>query len=918
MGPPSAGNGTTALCGRHTECARLDQLIAEAQLGHSAVLILRGEPGIGKSALLDYAAERAQDYHVLRATGVEWEMELPFAGLHQLCAGLLDGRERLPEPQSGAIATAFGLSSGPQPDRFLVGLAVLGLLSDAAENHPLVCLVDDVQWLDRSSAQVLAFVARRLGAESVVLLFAERESARVEELTGLPALRIAGLPQASARELLVSVMTVPVDERVRTRILAETRGNPLALLELPRELSVGGFAGGFGLPSHGSLPGRIEASFRRRVEQLPAETQRLLLLAAADPTGERALLLRASEEIRVAIDQLAPAQKDELIELGAQVRFRHPLLRSAIYRAMGSDERRAAHQALAAATDPEFDPDRRAWHRAHAIKGPDGDVARELEQSAGRARARGGLAAAAAFLERSAALTPDPTVRAHRALEAAASKQLAGTSQDALRLLESVVAGPLDPLDRARRKLLQGLIELDLMHAVAALPLLLDAARQLEPLDVHLSRDAYVAALLAAHIAGRFGPGMQEVASAALQAPRVPDEPRAVDRLVDGLAARFTAGYVASLPALRIALSALCEEGEGKAVSVRWPWFARRVAAELFADEIWHYFASRSVELAREAGALGLLPVFLHHLAHVRCFQGDLDGASALLEEADSIAIATGTEPLVWGRLSLVGFRGIEIEALAVFDATVPATVARGDEGVALSFSEHARAVLYNGLGRYDQALGPAQSASSRDELLMPVLSLTELVEAATRSGQAEVADRAIRRLSERTSAAGTEWALGIEARSKALLSDGETAERLYREAIERLGHTRFAFELARAHLLYGEWLRRDRRRIDARHELRRAQDMFTSMGAEAFAARAGRELLATGETARKRTVETRDELTAQETQIAQLARDGLSNAEIGARLFISPRTVEYHLHKVFTKLGVTSREHLDRVRFGD
>jgi DNA-binding CsgD family transcriptional regulator len=918
MGPPTSGNGTTALAGRRAECARLDQLIAEAQLGRSAVLVLRGEPGIGKSALLDYAAERARDYHVLRAIGVEWEMELPFAGLHQLCVGLLDGRDRLPEPQSDAIATAFGLSAGPQPDRFLVGLAVLSLLSDAAEEHPLVCLVDDVQWLDRSSAQVLAFVARRLGAESVVLLFAQRESVPVEELSGLPALQIGGLPEPSARDLLASVMTAPVDDRVRARILAETRGNPLALIELPREFTVGGFAGGFGLPNDGSLPRRIEASFHRRVRQLPSETQRLLLLAAADPTGQPALLVRASEEIGVALEQVSPAEADGLLELGAQVRFRHPLLRSAIYRAAPGDDRRAAHQALAAATDPDFDPDRRAWHRAHAIEGPDEDVARELEQSAGRARARGGLAAAAAFLERSAALTPDPTVRAHRALEAAASKQLAGASQEALRLLASAAAGPLDPLDRGRQQLLHGLVELDLMHAVAALPLLLDAARHLGPLDAQLSRDAYVAALLAAHIAGRFGPGLQEVARAALQAPPVPDEPRPVDRLIDALAARFTGGYLASLPALRNALSALRDEGEWTGVSVRWPWFARRVAAEVFADDTWHYFASRSVQRAREVGALGLLPVFLHHLAHVRCFEGDLDGARSLLEEAETIAIATGTEPLVWGALSLAGFRGVETEALALFEATVPATMARGDEGVVLSFSEHARAVLYNGLGRYDKALGPAQSASTRDELLIPVMSLPELLEAAARSGDAELANETLVRLSERTSAAGTEWALGIEARCKALLRDGEIAERLYREAIQRLGHTRFAFELARAHLLYGEWLRRDRRRIDARDQLRHAQDMFTTMGAEAFAARAGRELLATGETARKRTVETRDELTAQELQIAQLARDGLSNADIGARLFISPRTVEYHLHKVFTKLGITSREHLDRVRLGD
>ena len=450
------------LAGRATECARLDQLLADARMGQSGVLVLRGEAGIGKSALLEYAAERAEGCRVLRAVGVEWEMELPFAGLHQLCVGLLDGRERLPTPQSEAIATAFGLSSGPQPDRFLVGLAVLSLLSDAAEERPLVCLVDDVQWLDRSSAQVLAFVARRLAAESVVLVFAEREPSRLEELAGLPELRVGGLADASARELLASVITAPLDERVRARILAETRGNPLALLELPREFSAEGFAGGFGLPGDGSLPGRIEASFRRRVQQLPTETQRLLLLAAADPTGEPALLVRASEEIGVPIHQLSPAEADGLLELGAQVTFRHPLLRSAIYRAAPSDERRAAHQALAAATDPEFDPDRRAWHRAHAIAAPDEDVALELEQSAERARARGGLAAAAAFLERSAALTPDPTRRAHRALEAAASKQLAGASQEALRLLARAAAGPLDPLDRARLKLLHGEIEVDL------------------------------------------------------------------------------------------------------------------------------------------------------------------------------------------------------------------------------------------------------------------------------------------------------------------------------------------------------------------------------------------------------------------------------------------------------------------------
>jgi DNA-binding CsgD family transcriptional regulator len=844
-------------------------------------------------------------------------MELPFAGLHQLLGGLLDGRERLPAPQRDAVATAFGLSSGAQPDRFLVGLAVLSLLSDAAEERPLVCLVDDVQWLDRSSAQVLAFVARRLAAESVFLVLAERDSSALEELAGLPELRLGRLPDASARELLASVIAAPLDERVRARILAETRGNPLALLELPREFSAERLAGGFGLPGNGALPGRIEASFRRRVQQLPAETRRLLLLAAADPTGEPALLVRASEKIGVPISELSPAEADGLLDLGAQVTFRHPLLRSAIYRAAASDERRAAHQALAAGTDPEFDPDRRAWHRAHAIARPDEDVALELEQSAERARARGGLAAAAAFLERSAELTPDPTLRAHRALEAASSKHLAGGSQEALRLLEWAAAGPLGPLDRARLKLLQGEI-VDLRRTPEALPLLLDAAKQLEPLDVALSRHAYLSAIRVATVAGRLGPGMREVARAALEAPRAPGKPRAVDLLVDGLAVRFTDGYAIGAPALRLALHALCEDGEREGVSIRWPWFARRVAPELFDDDTWHYLTTRSVQLTREAGALVALQVALTHLAHVRCLEGNLDAASALLDEADDIAPVTGTEPFLIGRLWLAGYRGKETEATVLCETAEAVAIARGGEGIVLTFAEHARAVLYNGLGRYEAALPSAQSAGRRDEIMVSTWSLPELVEAATRCGQRDVANAAIESLSERTRAAGTELALGIEARSRALLSDGEVAEQLYGEAIERLGQTRLAFELARAQLLYGEWLRRDRRRIDARDQLRRARDTFSSMGAEAFAARASRELLATGETARKRTVETRDDLTAQETQIAQFARDGLSNAEIGARLFVSPRTVEYHLHKVFAKLGISRREHLGRALSGD
>jgi DNA-binding CsgD family transcriptional regulator len=898
--------------GRATECAKLEQLLADAHQGRSGILVVRGDPGIGKSALLEYAAGCAEGCRILRAAGVEWEMELPFAGLHQLCAELLDARQRLPTPQGDALATAFGLTPGPQPDRFLIGLAVLSLLCEAAEEQPVLCLIDDVEWLDRSSAQVLAFVAHRLAAESVVLLFAEREPGGVEELGGLPELRLGGLPDASARELLASVISAPMDERVAERMVAETRGNPLALLELPGGSSWGTLAGGFGVPDEGSLPGRIEASYRR-VEQLPSATQRLLLVAAADPTGEPALLVRAAGELGIQIEELAPAEAEGLLELGLQVAFRHSLLRSAIYRAAPIEERRSAHQALAAATDAQLDPDRRAWHRAHATIGPNEDVAGELEQSAERARARGGLAAAAAFLEHGAALTADPGRRARRALEAAAAKQLAGEPQSALTLLATAAAGPPDEVDRAELGRLHGQILLDLRRAAEALPLLVDAAERLDTVNPGLARDTHLEAVRAASVAARLGPGVIDAANAARRAPPRPGGPRPVDLLLDGLAVRFTDGYVAGAPALKSALAKLREEGERGGQSVRWPWLARRVAPDLFDDDAWYDLATRGVQLAREHGALGVLPLALNNLAMLRCLEGDLDGAAALLDEAEDIATVTGTDPLVVGRLSLAGFRGIESEAVAVFDATEQAATARS-EGVLLTYAEHARAVLYNGLGRYEAAVGPAQSASGRDELLVSVWSLPELVEAATRSGQPDVAHAAFDRLAERTRAAGTELALGIEARSSALLSDDVIAERLYRESIDRLGRSRLALELARAHLLYGEWLRRDRRQIDAREQLRHALDMFTAIGAQAFAVRAGRELLATGETARKPTAETRDELTAQEMQIAQLARDGLSNREIGARLFISPRTAEYHLRKVFVKLEITRREHLDRV----
>ena len=913
MGPPVLRQPKPVLAGRGTECARLDDLLAEARRGHSAVLALRGDAGIGKSALLEYVAERANGCRVLRASGAESEMELPFAGLHQLCFELADGRGKLPPPQRDALGTAFGLSSGAPPDRFLIGLAVLGLLSTAAETEPLVCLVDDVQWLDRSSTQVLAFVARRLAADPVVLLFAARDPDGRDELAGVPELRLGGLPDAAARELLASAIAAPLDAAVRDRLIAETRGNPLALLELPRGSLPGTLAGGFGVPGDGSLPARIEASFQGRVQELPAATQRLLLVAAADPTGDSALLVRAAAVLDIPIEDLAPAEAAGLVELGLHVAFRHPLLRSAIYRGATTDGRRAAHRALAAVTDGAIDPDRKAWHRAYATVRPDEDVAAELERSAERARGRGGLTAAGAFLERAAALSADPGRRARRALAAAAAKQLAGEPEGALTLLGMASGGPLDELDRANLLRLRGQILLDLRRAGEALPLLIDAAQRLGAIDPGSARDTHLETVRAASVAGRLGPGISDAAKAARAAPARRGGPRAVDLLLDGLALRFTDGYAAGAPALKRALFALRDEGDRHGQSARWPWLARRVAPDLFADDMWDCFGTRGVELARENGALAVLPLALNNLAYLRTLEGRFQEAAALLDEADVIAVSTGVEQLPISRLTLAGARGIETNALALFEATEPKAIARG-EGVVLTCLEHARAVLYNGLGRYEAALTPARSGGGQDELLVSTWSIPELVEAAIRCGETELAGAASEQLSERALAAGTELARGVDARCRAMLTDGDAADRLYCEAIDRLKNSRGALEQARAHLLYGEWLRRHRRRVDARDELRAAHAMFTSMGAEAFAGRASRELLATGETARKRTTDSRDDLTAQELQIARLAREGLSNPEIGARLFISPRTVEYHLRKVFVKLGITSREHLDRV----
>jgi DNA-binding CsgD family transcriptional regulator len=907
-----ARGGVTGLRGRRTESAALDELLAAIRKGESRALVVRGEAGVGKTALLEYLVEAAPDLTVERAMGVESEMEWAFAALHQLCAPMLARLERLPLPQRDALAIVFGLSAGAAPDRFLIGLAVLSLLSDVAEEHPLLCVVDDAQWLDEASAQVLAFVARRLGAEPVGLVFAARDSG--EELRGIPELQVEGLGDADARELLSSVVRFVLDERVRDRIVAETRGNPLALLELPRGLTATQLAGGFGLLAAQALSGRIEESFRQGLGELPSESEQLLLVAAAEPVGDPLLLWRAAERLGVGGSAAAAAETEGLLAIDQWVTFRHPLVRSAVYRSASLRARRAVHLALAEVTDPEIDPDRRAWHLAAAASGPDEEVAVELERSAGRAQARGGIAAAAAFLQRSVALTQEPARRSERALAAAQANLQAGAFDAALELLAKAESGSLNELQRAWVVLLHGQIASATSDGGEAPALLLNAAKRLEPLDVRLARETYLDAWGAALFAGRLASGgnLLDVSRAATSAPRPTHPASPSDLLLDGLSVLITGGPAAGVAVLRQAVSAFRGAEMSVEKGLQWAVLASSAAVTLWDFESSETIITRQVGIARDAGALTLLAIALNAQGMLVTWGADFSAAASVIAEADAVTEATGTRIAPYGAMLHAAFRGREAEASTLIEATIQHAMA-GGEGLGIQYARWATALLYNGLGRYEEALAAAEQASEETpDLCLFGWALPELIEASVRCGITGLAAEALGHLAGSAQASGADWGLGIVARSRALLTEGEAAEPLYLEAIERLARTRLRSELARAHLLYGEWLRREGRRVEAREQLRNAHDMLATIGMEAFAERARRELAATGVKARKRTVETRDELTAQEEQIARLARDGLSNPEIGTRLFISPRTVEWHLRKVFAKLGISSRRALD------
>jgi DNA-binding CsgD family transcriptional regulator len=909
LGPP---NPRPSLLGRAAECTKLDQLLDGARNGRGEAIVIHGEPGIGKTALLEYTIASAPDFQVLRTIGNEAECELALAGLQQLCAPRIADLAQLPEPQRDALRVAFGLASGGMPDRLLVGLAALSLLSQLAKDRPLLCVVDDTQWLDRESVQAFAFVARRLATETIAFAFGTRTTTDV--MRGLPTFEVAELDRASSLALLRSVLPDRIDENVVERVVAETRGNPLALLELTRGLKPGKLYGGFALPVAVPMAGRIEANFRGRLANLPAQSRRLLLVAAAEPTGDPSLVWRAAAQLGVTGPAADAVENEGLLTMNSRVTFRHPLVRSAIYHNANPEERRDAHRVLAAATDPALDPDRRAWHFAQAASHPDDEVAEALERSAGRAQARGGLAAAAAFLERSTELTVEPALRASRALVAAEAKRQVGALDDALALAAIAERERLDESQRAQLDVLRARVSFGSERGSDAPMLLLQAAQRLELIDPSEARDTYLDAITAALFAGRLAKNSnaREIAEFALAAPPAAGTRRAVDDLLDGLALLLTKGPTAGTPVLQRAVDAFCGNDVGNEERLRWSWLAGRMAGFIWDYDSWDVLTARQVQLARDAGTLTVLPLTLSIRGVVHILAGELSVAASLVDRVEAVADATDTRTARYAAVTVAAFRGRELEARELIDANAKEFASRG-EGMGVTVTHWATAVLYNGLARYDEAFAAARAAL--EDLEDPVwpLATVEFIEAASRIGRADAALPTLERLEEATSASGHRWAGAIAERSRALLTDGDAAESRYHDAIDRLTSTALRVDLARTHLVYGEWLRRVRRNVEAREQLRIAHNLFTDFGMEGFAERARVELRATGERARVRSVETSNELTPQESRVAELVAQGATNNEIATQLFITPSTVEYHLHKVFRKLRVKSRTQVAR-----
>lgn len=905
------------LLGRHAECRRIEQLLGEAKAGSSGTLVVRGEAGIGKTALLEQLHTRSKEvgFRVETSTGIEAETQFAYAGLHQVCAPLIDHMPALPEPQQLALGVALGRNTGSAPDRFLVGLATLGLFSEAAEKSGLLCLVDDAQWLDPASAEVLAFVARRNGAERVAMVFGVRDDeAGGAVFAGLPELRLRRLGDSDARLLLDSVIPAPLDEEVRERIIAEARGNPLALVELPSHTPPARLAGGFQQPELSDVSSRVQMEYRNRAHGLPEGSQVLLLLAAADPTGDPTLLRHAADHAGIAPDSAAPAESAGLIEIGTRVRFRHPLARSAVYRAAIPADRRRAHAALAAVTDPVSEPDRRAWHAAQATSGLDEHIAGELERSATRARARGGYAAAGAFLLRATQLTPDPAARAGRALEAAHAMYESGASSSAMDLLAAAEAGQLDAFQQVRVALLRAQISFHLSRDQSVPEMLLRAARDMASFDQDLAHETHLQALDAALVIG--GPTWRTVAETALADSSLADAGRPADRLLVGLSATMIRGFAEGVPPLRDALRSMCDANPSVVQPERfqpWLWLAARTAVGILDDDLAYRLAETNVRSARTDGALTGLASALNFHANILALGGELTRAGEMAGRSIAISESTGGVPMRHAETIVSAWRG-DADAVARLQELTLRDPGNSPDGAEVALAAYATAVVHNARGEYEKAQRAATITCACVALSLSSVGLAELVEAATRAGDPHSAAQALEELSTRADACDTSWAHGLAARSRALTLSSPSAEPHYRAAIEHLELSRLTGEAARAHLVYGEWLRREGRRQDARGELRIAHDLLARIGADAFAARAAKELRATGEHPRRRTTSSTGELTAQELQVARQVTTGATSREVGAQLFLSPRTIEAHLRSIYRKLGITSRRELREI----
>lgn len=874
---------------------RVDELTGAASAGRGGALVLEGEAGIGKSALLDHAHHAARGFRVVRASGAEFEQELPYSALHQLCVPLLEHLAELPARQRDALRVAFGLAEGG-PDPFLIGLAALGLATAAARERPLLCLVDDAQWVDTASARAMVFLARRVAVDPVAMLFAARPAYPATGLGELPTAAVRGLSDEDARVLLARRSPFPLDDQVRERLVAEAQGNPLALLELDR-------AGGFVPPDLASVPTRIEHGFRSCLTGLSAGARSLLTLASADPTGDPGLLWPAARRLNLTVVPAgAEAEATGLVAFGTRIRFCHPLARSAVYRAADPAQRRAAHAALEQVTDPVTAPDRRAWHRAQACSGPDDEVAGELERCAERARARGGVAAAAAFLERSVALSLDPARRVERTLRAAEAGFEAGASGKAATLLAALDTALLDEVQRADADLLRGRIAFTRPGDGSGPALMVRAAGRLAAPHPGRARDSFLDAVEMSLVVGRGGAVIDQVLTAARSTAPAAGPPD----VLDGLMVLATGAYETALPLLRHAL-----HDSGTAFWTRRPALATMIAFELWSMDTNAEIAAWLVKAGRASGSPLLLRLGLAQKAVDATLTGDLGEAIAATAEEEAIADAAGAPPLLHHRLHLAAHRGRGDEFRRLREAAGreaagedPAT---GDPGQVMNL-HWTTALLNNGLADYPAALAAARGATEHGDLFLTGAALPELVEAAVRCGDRVTAARAADSLAERTSAAGTVAGRGVAAYSRGLVTGVEDH---YREAVDLLAESSLLPYLARAHLLYGEWLRREGRRRDCREHLRTAHDMLSRTGAEAFARRAAGELRATGEKVRAPSGQTYDKLTMQEVAVARLVASGATSNEVAVQLHVSKRTVDAHLRHIFRKLAITSRRQL-------